>query len=129
VDERARRLLEGRNFATVSMARRDGSVFSVYVWIGVEGERITLNSSQGRVWPKILARDPRVTILVADRDDQYTYAQWRGQVVETVFEGAQEHIEELSRKYTGHEYTGGTPGEVRIKYSVEAELITYHTQG
>jgi hypothetical protein len=29
MDERARALLAGRNFATVSMGRKDGSVFSV----------------------------------------------------------------------------------------------------
>jgi PPOX class probable F420-dependent enzyme len=126
MDERARALLEGQNFATVSMARRDGSVFSVYTWIGVEGDRITLNTSQGRVWPKIIARDPRVTILVADREDPYCYAQWRGNVTETVFQGAQDHINELSHKYRGHDYAGGFPGEVRIKYYVDAELITYH---
>ena len=129
MDERARRLLEGRNFATVSMTRKDGSVFSVYVWIGVEGDRITLNSLDGRVWPKIIARDPRVTILVADREDPYTYAQWRGKVVETIREGAFAHIDELSYKYTGHEYTGGPKTDPRIKYYVEADLITYHSQG
>ena len=69
MDERARALLEGRNFATVSMGRKDGSVFSVYTWIDLEGDRITLNTSQGRVWPKIIDRDPRVTILVAGSKD------------------------------------------------------------
>ena len=61
MDERARALLAGKNFATVSMGRKDGSVFSVYTWIDIEGDRITLNTSQGRVWPKIIERDPRVT--------------------------------------------------------------------
>ena len=83
MDERARALLAGRNFATVSMGRKDGSVFSVYTWIDVEDDRITLNTSQGRVWPKIIDRDPRVTILVAGSEDPYTYAQIRGRVTET----------------------------------------------
>jgi hypothetical protein len=126
MDERARRLLEGKNFATVSMSRRDGSTFSVFTWIHIEGDRIVLNSSEGRVWPKIVTRDPRVTILVADQEDPYCYAQWRGRITETVHEGALEHINELSYKYTGHEYTGGYEGEVRVKYYVDAELITFH---
>ena len=98
------------------MGRKDGSVFSVYTWIDVEGDRITLNTSQGRVWPKIIDRDPRVTILVAGSEDPYTYAQIRGRVTETQLEGAQDHINQLSRtSTTGHDYDGGFPGEVRIK--------------
>ena len=126
MDERARALLEGRNFATVSMGRKDGSVFSVYTWIGVEGDRVTLNTSQGRTWPRIIERDPRVTILVADRENPYTYVQIRGRVAETQLEGALEHINELSFKYHGHEYTGGFPGEVRIKYYVEPERVSFY---
>ena len=106
MDERARALLEGRNFATVSMGRKDGSVFSVYTWIDIEGDRITLNTSQGRVWPKIIERDARVT--------------------ETQLEGAHDHINQLSHKYHGYDYNGGFPGEVRIKLYVEAERVNVH---
>lgn len=126
MDERVRALLDGRNFATVSMGRKDGSVFSVYTWIGLEGDRITLNTSEGRTWPRILERDPRVTILVASHENPYTYAQIRGRVTETQLEGAQEHIEELSHKYTGGAYAGGFPGEVRIKYYIEPEHVNVH---
>ena len=127
MDERARALLAGKNFATVSMGRKDGSVFSVYTWIDVEGDRITLNTSQGRVWPKIIERDPRVTILVAGSEDPYTYAQIRGRVTETQLEGAQEHINQLSHKYTGRDYDGGFPGEVRIKYYVDPQHVSVHS--
>ena len=100
MDERARALLAGKNFATVSMGRKDGSVFSVYTWIDIEGDRITLNTSQGRVWPKIIDRDPRVTILVAGAEDPYHYAQIRGRVTETQLEGAQDHINQLRTSTT-----------------------------
>jgi hypothetical protein len=49
MDERARALLAGRNFATVSMGRKDGSVFSVYTWIDIEGDRITLEGAQDHI--------------------------------------------------------------------------------
>jgi PPOX class probable F420-dependent enzyme len=123
MDERARALLEGRNFATVSTLRPDGSVHSVFVWVHVEGERVVLNSSQGRAWPNNVARDPRVTVLVADQEDPYTYVQIRGRVTETDLESAQDHINELSHKYTGGDYSGGFPGEQRIKFYVEPEQV------
>jgi PPOX class probable F420-dependent enzyme len=123
MDERARRLLEGKNFATVSTLREDGSIHSVFVWIGLEGDRIVLNSAQGRAWPRNVERDPRVTVLVADQEDPYSYVQIRGRVTETDLEHADESINELSYKYKGHEYTGGTPGEVRVKFFVEPDQV------
>ena len=126
MDERVRALLAGKNFATISMGRKDGSVFSVFTWIDIEGDRITLNSSQGRTWPRIIARDPRVTILISDLQDPYVYAQIRGRVTETQLEGALDHINQLSHKYHGHDYDGGFPGEVRVKYYVEAEHVNVH---
>ncbi|MEA2177728.1 MAG: hypothetical protein QOG77_1025 [Solirubrobacteraceae bacterium] len=123
MDERARRLLKGKNFANVSTLRADGSVHSVFVWVDLEGDRIVLNSAQGRAWPKNVDRDPRVTVLVADQEDPYTYVQIRGRVVETDLENADQSINDLSRKYTGHEYTGATPGEVRVKYLVEPDQV------
>ncbi len=126
MDEQVRALLAGKNFATVSMGRKDGSVFSVFTWIDIEGDRITLNTSQGRVWPKIIARDPRLTILVSDVEDPYRYVQIRGRVTETQLEGAREHIDQLSHKYHGYDYKGGFPGEVRIKYYVEPDHVSLH---
>jgi PPOX class probable F420-dependent enzyme len=123
MDERARALLEGKNFATVSTLRPDGTIHSVFVWVHLEGERVVLNSSQGRAWPRNIERDPRVTVLVADQQDPYSYVQIRGRVVETDLEHAQAHIDELSHKYTGGDYAGGFPGEQRIKFYVEPDQV------
>jgi PPOX class probable F420-dependent enzyme len=124
MDERARRLLEGRNFANVSTIRADGSIHSVFVWVGLEGDRVALNSAEGRAWPRNLERDPRVTVLVADQEDPYSYVQVRGRVAETIGgDEAARHIDELSHKYKGHDYTGWTEGQVRVKFLVEPEQV------
>ena len=47
-------------------------------------------------------------------------------MTETQLEGAQDHINQLSHKYHGYDYDGGFPGEVRIKYYVEAEHVNVH---
>ena len=124
MDEQARMLLQGKNFANVSTLREDGSIHSVFVWVHAEGERVVLNTAEGRAWPRNVRRDPRVTILVADQGDPYTYVQIRGHVTEIEDgEAARAHIDELSQKYTGHEYRGGTPGEVRLKLYVEPDRV------
>jgi PPOX class probable F420-dependent enzyme len=124
MQEQARTLLESKNFATVSTLRADGSIHSVFVWIHVEDDQVVLNSAKGRAWPRNVERDPRVTILVADQKDPYSYVQVRGTVVKTV-EGdeARDHIEELSQKYTGGPYSGFAPGEVRVKYWIEPDKV------
>jgi PPOX class probable F420-dependent enzyme len=124
MEEQARTLLESKNFATVSTLRADGSIHSVFVWIHAEGDQVVLNSAKGRAWPRNVERDPRVTILVADQQDPYSYVQVRGRVVRSV-EGdeARDHIEELSQKYTGGPYAGFSPGEVRVKYWVEPDQV------
>jgi PPOX class probable F420-dependent enzyme len=123
MDERARKLLQGRNFANVSTLRADGSVHSVFVWVDLEGDRIVLNSAEGRAWPRNVERDPRVTVLVADQDDPYSYVQIRGRVTEIDHEHADESINQLSFKYKGHEYRGGRPGEVRVKFLIEPDQV------
>jgi PPOX class probable F420-dependent enzyme len=123
MDERARKLLQGKNFATVSTLREDGSIHSVYVWVDLEGDRVVLNSAKGRAWPRNVERDPRVTILVADQEDPYSYVQIRGRVAEIDLENADQSIEDLSHKYTGGAYTGRSPGEVRVKFLVEPDQV------
>jgi PPOX class probable F420-dependent enzyme len=123
MDEAARRLLEGRNFANVSTLRADGSIHSVFVWVGLEDDRVALNTAEGRAWRRNVERDPRVTILVADREDPYTYVQIRGRVTEADHDDADAHIERLSEKYTGHAFDGHQPGAVRVKLLVEPDQV------
>lgn len=123
MDERARRLLEGRNFANVSTLRPDGSIHSVLVWVDVDGERVLLNTAKGRAWPKNVERDPRVTVLVANQEDPYEYVQIRGRVVDVDHVDGSDHMNRLSYKYKGHEYRGGSPDEVRLKVVVEPDQV------
>jgi PPOX class probable F420-dependent enzyme len=123
IDEKALELLAGRNFATVSTLREDGAVHSVYIWINVEDGKIRLNTADGRFWLRNVERDPRVTILVADAEDQYAYVMIRGRVVDVHRgEDALPHIDRLSQKYHGYDYRG--PGkDRRVKLTVQADRV------
>jgi hypothetical protein len=50
-------------------------------------------------------RDPRVTVMIWDKEDPYRFVEVRGEVVEKVKGArAREHIDELSQKYLGRPY-------------------------
>jgi hypothetical protein len=70
-----------------------------------------------------VARDPRITVLIRG-DDNYDWAEVRGHVVETIGgEPAREHIDELSQRYNGHEYTNPIGPQGRVILKVAADKI------
>lgn len=117
-----RRLLEGKNIAHVATLMRDGSPQVTAVWVDVEGERILVNTAEGRTKPRNVRRDPRVAISIADAEAPEIAAFIRGRVVEVTSEGAAEHIDKLSRKYRGAAFPH-RPGEQRLILVIEAEHI------
>lgn len=126
-DPDARDLLEQPNYAVVSTLNRDGSIHSTIVWIALEGDRaVSVNSAVGRLWPTNLIRDPRVTIVVFA--DPFRFLEIRG-TAQSTREGADEHIDALSKKYTGRDfYANRRPGERRIKFVVTPEHVRFVRQ-
>jgi len=127
-DQPVKELLEQPNYAVVSTLNRDGSIHSTMVWISAEGDRVAVNSAIGRLWPSNLERDPRVTVLVYESGNPYHFVEIRGTATGTT-EGADEHINALSRKYIGQdEYPYRQPGERRIKFVIEPAYVRHVRQ-
>ena len=120
-DEQAR-LLQGPNFATVATVNPDGSPQLSIVWIDWDGRHVLFNTAVGRVKPRNLERDPRVSVLVIDREDGYHWVAVRG-TAELTTEGADEHIDKLARKYTGQGWQV-KPGEQRLLCSFRPEHVS-----
>jgi PPOX class probable F420-dependent enzyme len=118
-----RELLEGKNFAHVATLMRDGSPQVTAVWIDVDGDRILVNTAEGRTKPANVRRDPRVAISIVDQDDPYRAAFIRGRVVDLVHEGADAHIDKMSQKYHGRDYTH-RPGEQRVIFVIEPDDVS-----
>jgi PPOX class probable F420-dependent enzyme len=74
---KARRFLAEPHFASVSVLNSDGSPLQAVIWYQLEDGAIVFNSRLGRHWPNNLMRDPRVSLMVADR---YDYVEMRGRV-------------------------------------------------
>jgi PPOX class probable F420-dependent enzyme len=117
-------LLRAKNFCNVATHRPDGTIHGVPVWVDVQDGRPTLNTAEGRAWPRNLERDPRVTLTVPNMDNPYEYVEIRGHVAERTHEGADEHIDALAKKYLGQdEYPFRRPGEQRVIIRIEPEHV------
>jgi PPOX class probable F420-dependent enzyme len=127
-DPNVRELLENPNYAVVSTHNPDGTIHSTIVWANAENGHVAVNSAIGRKWPTNLQRDPRVTVLIHEADDPYHFVEIQG-TAEATTEGADEHINQLSKKYIGKdEYPFRGPGEERIKFVIEPERVRHQKQ-
>lgn len=122
---KARKLIDGKNFANVATLLPDGSPQVAPLWVDREGDAIILNTTRSRQRTKNLRRDGRVAITVFDQDDPYSNVSIRGRAIEISEEGAEEHIDKMSMKYLGKPYPfeDRTPKDPRILIRVEAEHI------
>lgn len=80
---------------------RDGRPESSLVWVDTDGECALVNTTLERRKGRNLLRDPRLSLLVVDPANTARFVQIRG-VAELVTQGAEAHIDELTRKYTSH---------------------------
>jgi PPOX class probable F420-dependent enzyme len=79
----------------------DGQPQSSLVWVDYDGTCPRVNTTLERRKGRDLIANPRVSLLVVDPDDTSRFVQVRGEA-ELVTEGAQEHLDELTRRYTPH---------------------------
>ncbi|HKZ50289.1 MAG TPA: PPOX class F420-dependent oxidoreductase [Dehalococcoidia bacterium] len=122
VDDGARKLLEEPNFAFLATLMEDGSPQVTPVWVDYDGRYILVNTAEGRVKVRNVRRDPRVTMAVANRENPYHWAMFRGRVVEITAQGADEHIDKQAKKYLGRDkYPFRQPGEQRLLLKIEPE--------
>ena len=103
----------------------DGSPQLTLTWVDTDGKHVIINSVQTHQKVRNIARDPRVAVAIADHENPMRYIQIRGRVIERSTEGGAEHIEQLSRKYTGEPYAWyGGRDQIRVKITIEPEKIS-----
>jgi PPOX class probable F420-dependent enzyme len=126
IEGRTRELIEEPNFCFVATLRADGTPHVTPVWVDHDGDTILLNSAKGRAWPANLERDPRVTLTIPNRENQYEYVSIRGRLEAFVEEGADAHIDKLAKKYLGQDtYPYRQPGEERIIVRIAPDEVRY----
>jgi len=127
LDPRVRGLAQAQNFATLSVILRSGRPMTHVMWVDADEDHVLINTEAHRAKFRAVERDPRVTVTVWQRDDPYTYAEVRGQVVSTVRgPEARAHIDSLSRKYRGRDYDDAAITSERVILRIAPERVRFH---
>ncbi|MCT4354348.1 PPOX class F420-dependent oxidoreductase [Streptomyces sp. Je 1-79] len=73
-----RALLDDTNPAILGTVHPDGSPQSSVVWVARDGDDLLISSQAGRRKIRNIEADPRVSLIVYDREDPQLYAEIRG---------------------------------------------------
>jgi PPOX class probable F420-dependent enzyme len=95
------------------------------VWFNYADGQVHINSAAGRLKDRAIRAKPYLALMVMDPQNTARYIQVRGPVVMITEEGADEHINALSHRYEGKDYTF-TPGQVRVRYIMAIEHVDAH---
>jgi PPOX class probable F420-dependent enzyme len=125
LDDTARALLDGKNFATVATLRKDGSPQTSVVWVKREGDQVLFSTVESRRKTRNLRRDPRVSVSLFDTANPYLSVEIRGTAELEVDEGKRLPVE-LSQKYLGEDPPAESDDEVRLIVRITpAKVITF----
>ncbi len=114
-------------FAYLATTMKDGTPQVTPVWFSWDGKNILINSAKGRLKDKNMRARPYVAVTIQDPNNPYRYLEVRGKVVEISSQGGREHINALSKKYTGNPVYQGSPDEERVIYRVQPDHV--HANG
>jgi PPOX class probable F420-dependent enzyme len=129
IDPASRALLEDRNFAFVATQREDGTIQNVPVWVHVEGDLVTLNSAEGRAWPKNLRRTGQITVTVPKSENPYEFTTITGHLEREETETADADIDFLAKKYMDVDsYPFRQEGEQRVKFYIAPDRVFHMAQ-
>jgi PPOX class probable F420-dependent enzyme len=118
-----KRLIDHPNFAHLATLMPDGSPQSVPVWVGREGDRILISTSESSLKGKNTKRDPRVALSIIDFDNPYEEVQIRGRVAERRADPELKTLDGISHKYIGKPFP--MRGDAQVTLVVEAEKVRY----
>ena len=111
------------NFGVVADLREDGSPHQTVVWVDSDGEHVLLNLTTTRAKTEHMKRDPRVSVVVVDRENWWRWLGIEGKVVDITPEGAYEHIVKQAGVYLGKEEYPLREGEQRLLVKIAPERI------
>jgi len=108
IPESHRDLLEGRFPAALATVMPNGDLQTTVVWVDADAQHIRINTMKNFQKEKNMRRDPHVTLFIYDPANTLRFLEIRGAVVEMTEDGALEHLDGLSIKYTGNAPYFGT---------------------
>jgi PPOX class probable F420-dependent enzyme len=122
-DSQAAFLHEEPNVAVVAVLREDGTPHQSVVWVDWDGGHVLLNLTTTRKKLEYMRRDPRVSVLVLDRNNPFRWIGIEGKVAEITTGGAYEHIVRQAGVYLGKEEYPLKEGEQRVLVRIAPERV------
>jgi PPOX class probable F420-dependent enzyme len=123
LSDKQREFLEQPFPGAVTTLRADGSPHTTVVWVDVDEEGPMFNTASGRAKERHLRRNPRLSLIVVDPQDQYRWLSVSG-TAELTTNGADEQIDKLAKKYLGQDrYPYRKPEEVRVTYTIAPDRV------
>jgi PPOX class probable F420-dependent enzyme len=110
--EEVRDLLDAPNYVHLSTIRVDGSPRNHVVWVGLEGDRILVCTSDHTWKAKDMTSNPKVALSVVDLKNPYRMAAIQGTVVEIRRDHDCEYMDPIAVKYTSRPFPARGPDRV-----------------
>jgi PPOX class probable F420-dependent enzyme len=101
LSDEIKQLVDRPNFAHLATLLPDGSPSSTPIWVGREGDRLLICTSESSLKARNTQRDPRVALSIVDFRNPYEEAQLRGRVVEHRSDPELKIMDPISQKYIG----------------------------
>jgi len=124
VPERYRDILESRALGHLATIDPNGRPNVNPVWFLWDGEHVLLSIKPDTAKYRSLRADSNVALSVSDPSRPDRYVELRGTVVDFELFDNLSWVNQLSRKYTGSDFTGGVAGEHRYKVTVRIDSWT-----
>ncbi len=112
---------EARAFAVLATTMPDGSPQATLVWFDTDGTNFRVNTARGRVKERNMSARPKVALVILDPREPSRYVQVRGTVIRSSEQGAREHMDHLSAKYTGDPHFAVPTGQIRVTFTIRPD--------
>ena len=121
-DAATRRILDGKNFATVATVNPDGGPQASVVWFRRDGDSVLFSITSDKEKARNLARNPRVAVTVFDLENPYDSVEIRGHA-ELVEDAGKELPKQLSHRYLDEDPPPEPDDVVRLVARVIPEKV------
>ena len=121
LNEAARAVLDGPHIAAIATSNVDGRPQSSVVFVKRDGDTVVFSTIKGRLKTRNMARDPRVSLLVADKS-QPRYLEIRG-TVEIIEDPEKRLLYEMYDRYMGGAAPPPEPDAERLIVRITPEKV------
>ncbi len=119
IPESHRDLLEQPLLAMLGTIQPDGTPQVMPMWVDLADGLVRVNTALGRQKHANMVRNPHVSLLVVDPDDEFRFIEVRGDVVLITSDGAEAHADKLIAEYRGAGHVPTAPRtETRVTVSI-----------